>query len=268
MKKLSSCSPWPYLPRAVPARTAQEQSKAAVEQRDLLETQRKSEEEAKRAQIAREQEELKRQLEEQKQRQQRGDDRRGQAPARSVRGRAPPGRRPQPAQGSGEPAVQAQRLLRLRQLQHQGGVPRVVEAHAKFCSTTRPQSARRGQLRRARQPRVQPGARPAPRRRRQARADAAGRAGEPDRNRELRRGEARSLGQDEEAWAENRRSDMSIRASSELGAAASATHEAMLLAIVVLALAAGSPSAPRRRRRPRSPRRPPIRARTACCSIC
>lgn len=47
-----------------------EQSKAAVEQRDLLETQRKSEEEAKRAQIAREQEELNRQLEEQKQRQQ------------------------------------------------------------------------------------------------------------------------------------------------------------------------------------------------------
>jgi peptidoglycan-associated lipoprotein len=47
-----------------------EQSKAAVEQRDLLESQRKSEEEAKRAQIAREQEELNRQLEEQKQRQQ------------------------------------------------------------------------------------------------------------------------------------------------------------------------------------------------------
>ncbi|MEO8039172.1 MAG: peptidoglycan-associated lipoprotein Pal [Betaproteobacteria bacterium] len=46
-----------------------EQSKAAVEQRDLLETQRKSEEEAKRAQIAREQEELNRQLEEQKQQQ-------------------------------------------------------------------------------------------------------------------------------------------------------------------------------------------------------
>jgi len=47
-----------------------EQSKAAVEQSDLLESQRKSEEEAKRAQIAREQEELNRQLEEQKQRQQ------------------------------------------------------------------------------------------------------------------------------------------------------------------------------------------------------
>ncbi|MBX9633107.1 MAG: peptidoglycan-associated lipoprotein Pal [Burkholderiales bacterium] len=47
----------------------QEQRKAAVEQRDLLETQRKSDEEAKRAQIAREQEELNRQLEEQKQRQ-------------------------------------------------------------------------------------------------------------------------------------------------------------------------------------------------------
>ena len=46
-----------------------EQSKAAVEQRDLLETQRKSEEEAKRAQIAREQEELNRQLEEQKRQQ-------------------------------------------------------------------------------------------------------------------------------------------------------------------------------------------------------
>jgi len=46
-----------------------EQSKAAVEQRDLLESQRKSDEEAKRAQIAREQEELNRQLEDQKQRQ-------------------------------------------------------------------------------------------------------------------------------------------------------------------------------------------------------
>lgn len=46
-----------------------EQSKAAVEQRDLLESQRKSEDEAKRAQIAREQEELNRQLEEQRARQ-------------------------------------------------------------------------------------------------------------------------------------------------------------------------------------------------------
>jgi peptidoglycan-associated lipoprotein len=47
-----------------------EQSKAAVEQRDLLESQRKAEDEAKRAQITREQEELNRQLEEQKKRQQ------------------------------------------------------------------------------------------------------------------------------------------------------------------------------------------------------
>jgi len=47
-----------------------EQEKAAVEQRDLLESQRKSEEDAKRAQIAREQEELNRQLEEQKKREQ------------------------------------------------------------------------------------------------------------------------------------------------------------------------------------------------------
>lgn len=41
-----------------------EQSKAAVEQRDLLESQRKSEDQARRAQVAREQEELNRQVEE------------------------------------------------------------------------------------------------------------------------------------------------------------------------------------------------------------
>ncbi len=45
-----------------------EQSKAAVEQRDLLETQRKSEDQARRAQVAREQEELNRQMEEAKRR--------------------------------------------------------------------------------------------------------------------------------------------------------------------------------------------------------
>ena len=93
-----------------------EQSKAAVEQRDLLETQRKSEEEAKRAQIAREQEALNRQLEEQKQRQQQETS----AEVKPLRDPAvaerAPGRPAQPAQGSGEPAVQAQRLLRLRPL--------------------------------------------------------------------------------------------------------------------------------------------------------
>ncbi len=45
-----------------------EQSKVAVEQRDLLESQRKSEDAAKRVQVAREQEELNRQLEEAKRR--------------------------------------------------------------------------------------------------------------------------------------------------------------------------------------------------------
>jgi peptidoglycan-associated lipoprotein len=47
----------------------QEQSKAAVEQRDLLEAQQKNAEAAKKAQIAQEQEALARQLEEQNQRQ-------------------------------------------------------------------------------------------------------------------------------------------------------------------------------------------------------
>ena len=45
-----------------------EQSKAAVEQRDLLESQRKAEDQTKRAQVAREQEELNRQMEEAKRR--------------------------------------------------------------------------------------------------------------------------------------------------------------------------------------------------------
>ena len=45
-----------------------EQSKAAVEQRDLLESQRKAEDQTRRAQVAREQEELNRQMEEAKRR--------------------------------------------------------------------------------------------------------------------------------------------------------------------------------------------------------
>ncbi len=45
-----------------------EQSKAAVEQRDLLESQRKAEDQTRRAQVAREQEELNRQMDETKRR--------------------------------------------------------------------------------------------------------------------------------------------------------------------------------------------------------
>ena len=99
--------------------------------------------------------------------------------------------RRQPAQRPEQHPVQAQHLLRLRQRRRQG---RIQAAGDRACAVSHAeppgQNGDPGQYRRARQPRIQPRAGPAARRRREADDDVARGTGIPDRNGQLRRGKA------------------------------------------------------------------------------
>ena len=112
-----------------------------------------------------------------------------------VTGTADAGSQAQSAARSEQHPVQAQRLFRFRQLRGQGRV-QAADRSARPLPAGRPQRAHDdpGQHRRARQPRVQHRARPAPRRRGEADDGAAGRDRSADRDGELRQGKAAQPG--------------------------------------------------------------------------
>ena len=170
----------------------------------------------------------------------------------------------QPAHRPEEHPLEAQRLLRLRLQRREGRVRGLVagarEVHGRQEGLEDP---RRGQLRRARQPRVQPRPRPAPRGSGEEGDDGARRAGRPHRDGELRRGEAgRRRATTRPPGPRTAAATSSMRASSIRIAAAA----------VLLAVAGGRPRRPLRRRRGeeahrgdprRAGRRPPARPPSA-----
>jgi hypothetical protein len=133
----------------------------------------------------------------------------------------------------------AHRLLRLRQLHGQARVP---VGHRRPCAFPQGQPAAphldRRPHRRARRPRIQPGAGPEALRSRAPCAHAAGRERQPDRSRELRQGKARRpRAAGEEVWAQNRRAEIATAGDAR------AVLRGAALAAALLCVSAGSQAA-------------------------
>ena len=139
---------------------------------------------------------------ERRDRRHRHDDAGHQRQHRSVQ----PGR----TQGSEEPAVQAQRLLRSRQYVVKDEFKPLIEAHAKFLvKNPTDEDAHPGQCRRARQPRIQPCAWPEARRSDQEGALPCSAPAKSSSNPSASARKSRACtDQTEACWAQNRRGDM------------------------------------------------------------